>query len=640
MTIQSKTFRSLAVILLLTVCGGLYSFGVSPVFILDDETNLSGLEQVKKHGDVLEFISQGNAGPLGRSVSLATFALQADAWPNATQFKYVNILIHLLTGLFIYNLLSVVGRLLKWNIEKIFLLSFLSTALWLLSPIQVSTVLYVIQRMAQLSIFFTVIGLFLYLKGREWLLQGKLSQGYLIASLGLIAAGLLALFSKENGILLILYVWVIEATLLQSLPKPLGWNSWKSVFIYLPILIIIGYFLFTFRPESAYGGRDFTLIERLLTESRILFEYLANILVPNYFNQFNLFQDDYVTSKSLFEPKITIVAVAGLLSLFLSALFFRKRYPIFSFGVLWFLAGHALESTIVPLILYFEHRNYLALLGPVLALVYGFNYLINNDKLNVFMRKAMLGFAMGWSLIIMVATISEISLWRNPLLQSAHWAAEKPLSRFAQSHAASIYFVLNHPLEGLEYYQHMVKVFPDDPAPYTLWLFAACEFEEVPIPDMQLVLSRFARAKDNINVVMGLDKLLEHFSNDKKCSRLSPNILESIFSTLTNNPNITNMRGFIYVWYANWAAYQGDYATAIQRVEESLKYHSARKDVAKLQKLAWLVQLSRFEEAVTYIKQLRLEFNAIENKIHRGYLDSLERIALDFIKIKNENIQP
>jgi protein O-mannosyl-transferase len=607
MTIQSKSFRIFLLFLLLSVCGGLYSFGVSPVFILDDEPNLSELEQVKAHGNVLEFISQGNAGPLGRSVSLATFALQADAWPNATQFKYVNIIIHLLTGLFIYGLLSVVGRLLKWSIEKTFVLSFLSTALWLLSPIQVSTVLYVIQRMAQLSVFFTVIGLFLYLKGREWLSQGKLSQGYLIASLGLIVAGSLALFSKENGILIILYVWVIEATLLQSLPKPVGWNIWKSIFIYLPVLMIVGYFALTFHPEAAYSGRDFTLIERLLTESRILFDYIANILAPSYFNQLNLFQDDYVVSKNLFEPKTTIIAVIGLLSIFISALMLRKRYPIFSFGILWFLAGHALESTLVPLILYFEHRNYLALLGPVLALVYGFKYLINNDKLTMLMRKTFLGFAIGWSLIIMVATFSEISLWRNPLLQSVHWAAEKPLSRFAQSHAASMYLVLNHPQQALEYYQHMVEVFPDDPAPYTLWLFAACEFEEVPIPDMQLVLNRFALAKDSINTSMGLDKLLELFY-DKKCSRLSPNILENIFSALTNNPNITNGRGVIYAWYANWAASQGNYAAAIQRAEESLKYHSGRKDVLKLQKLSWLMQLSRFEETAAYIKQLRLEF--------------------------------
>jgi protein O-mannosyl-transferase len=626
MNIHSPITRSFLLILLLTFCGGLYSFGVSPLFILDDEPNLADLEQVKNHYNILEFISQGSAGPLGRPVSLASFALQADAWGNATQFKYVNIAIHLITGLFIYGLLNIIGRLLSWHTEKIFLLSFGSTALWLLSPIQVSTVLYVIQRMAQLSVFFTVIGLFFYLKGREWLSQGKLHQGYWISSLGLIIGGLLALFSKENGVLIILYLWVIEATLLHSLPKPAGWTIWKSIFIYFPVLMVIGYFVLTFQPETAYDTRPFTLVERLLTESRILFDYLGNILVPGYFNQLNLFQDDYIVSKSLFEPPTTIFAVLGLMTAFVSAILLRKRYPIFAFGVLWFLAGHALESTFVPLILYFEHRNYLALLSIVFALIYGFMYLINNERLTVVIRKAILGFVIGWSLLITTATISEVSLWRNPLLQSAHWAEQKPLSRFAQSHAASMYFVLNHPLKALEHYQHMLDVFPDDPAPYTLWLFAACEFEEVPIPDMQLVLGRFARAKDSINVIMGLDKLLEVFSN-QKCSRLSPNILESIFSTLISNPNLISNRGFIYIWYANWAANHGDYITAIQRVEESFKHPLAKKDVAKLQKLSWLMQLEQFEVAVKYISQLRTEFSSIENKVHREHLDNMERIA-------------
>lgn len=45
------------------------------------------------------------------------------------------------------------------------------------------------------------------------------------------------------------------------------------------------------------------------------------------------------------------------------------RYPIgrlLAFCPLFFLAGHAMESTILPLELYFEHRNYLPAMGVVL----------------------------------------------------------------------------------------------------------------------------------------------------------------------------------------------------------------------------------------------------------------------------------
>jgi tetratricopeptide (TPR) repeat protein len=628
---QSSAFRISLLIILLVLCGSLYSFGVSPLFILDDEPNLSELGRVKKYHNILEFISQGSAGPLGRPISLASFALQADAWADATQFKYVNIFIHLLIGIFIYNFLSIIGRILKWSQITTFRLSIICTTLWLLSPIQVSTVLYVVQRMAQLSVLFTIIGLVVYVKGREYLLQGKLKKGYITVSLGLILGGLLALFSKENGILIILYTWVVEATLFHSLPSPKGWKIWKSIFIYIPITIIISYFIFTFQPELAYSNRSFTLVERLYSESRILFSYLGNVFVPH---SFNLFQDDYVVSKSLFEPPSTFISLASWVILFFSAILLRKRYSVFSFGVLWYLAGHALESTIVPLILYFEHRNYLAVLGPLIILIACFSYLIQNNQLTTVIRKSFLGLSIGWALIIITSTISEISLWRNPLLQSVHWAEEKPLSRFAQSHAASMFLALNQPQKALEYYQYMANVFSDDPAPYTLWLFAACKYEEIPPPNMELALDRFFQAKESLHIATGLDPLLNAFTTGDKCKRFSPEIIEKMLSSLIANPNLTINRGLIYLYYANWTAYKGDYKLAIQHMDEALKYSIVKKDIAKLQKLAWLMQLNLFEEAVLYIKQLRLEFNSVENKIHASHLDSLEKIAVDFVKMK------
>jgi protein O-mannosyl-transferase len=637
MKISFSITRVTLLVLLFTFCGGLYSVGVSPVFILDDGPNLSELDYVKKHHSVLEFLSQGSAGPLGRPVSLLSFALQADEYPNATNFKYINIFIHLLIGIFIYHLLNLIGRLLEWKNQKVFWISFIGTALWLLSPIQVSTVLYVIQRMAQLSVLFIVIGLVAYLKGREWLSQGKLHQGYWLASLGLIVAGLLALFSKENGILIILYVWVIEATLLQSMSQPKGWLIWKSIFIYTPVAIIMGYFVVTFQPEFAYSNRAFNMTERLLSESRVLFSYLGNILVPGFFHSFNLFQDDYAISKSLFDPPITIIAVISWIILFFSALLLRKKATFFSFGVLWFLAGHALESTIVPLILYFEHRNYLALLGPLVALIVFLSYLIQSVRLTPIIRNSFLGLAMGWSLIIIISTASEISLWQNPLLQGVHWAEEKPLSRFAQSHAASLFLTLKQPQKALEYYQHMVNVFSDDPAPYTLWLFAACKYEEIPQPEMELVFKRFLNAKESIHIATGLDPLLTAFTTEDKCKRFPPEVLDKILSNLVANPNLTDNRGLMYVFYANWTAYKGDYSLAIKYIDEAFKYQITKKDIAKLQKLAWLMQLGLYEDAISYIKQLRKEFNTIENKVHASYLDSLEKIAVDLVKMRKEN---
>ena len=43
--------------------------------------------------------------------------------------------------------------------------------------------------------------------------------------------------------------------------------------------------------------------------------------------------------------------------------------PLVSFGIAWFLVGHGMESTFLPLEIVHEHRNYLPLFGILLAVV-------------------------------------------------------------------------------------------------------------------------------------------------------------------------------------------------------------------------------------------------------------------------------
>lgn len=629
MPIQSKSFRSILVISFLVLCGSLYSFGISPLFILDDEPSLSELAQVKEHHNFLEFIQAGTAGPLGRPISLLTFGLQADAWPNAMSFKSVNIGIHLLIAGLIYNLLMIIGRLLAWPLKKAFVISFACTAIWTLSPIQVSTVLYVVQRMAQLSVLFIVFGLLFYLKGRELLIQGKDTQGYIIASLGVILGGLLAIFSKENGILILLYVWVIEATLLTHLKAPRNWLYWKIVFIYLPVLMICSYFAITFHPASSYSNRLFTLSERLLSESRILLNYIGNIFLPGYFMKFNLFQDDYVVSKDILTPISTLFSVITVVVSFIAAILLRKKAPIFAFAILWFFAGHALESSFIPLVLYFEHRNYLALLGPVFGVTVGMFALIYSEKLTPLIHKALLGLSLGWCLLMTGSAFLEISLWRDPILQAVHWAEEKPFSRYAQSHVASMYLYMKQPEQAVERYKYMVEAFPDDVAPYFFWIDVACEYPDIAPPDFQFVYQRIkAVQKNNDGAITGMQNLLDTYVSGK-CQRFSPEIIENILSLLWNNPNLIGSRGVVSMWYANWSAFQGHYVSALQKVEDALNHNTPKKDIAKLQKLGWLMELGAFEEALKYIKQLRLEFNALQNRIHKEHLDKLESIAKD-----------
>lgn len=361
----------LFLILLTVVAGLVYLPGLSGGFLFDDYPNL---EDMGNYGGVVDletfraFIFSGWSGPTGRPVSLASFLLNDNTWPShAPRFKKTNLLIHILCGLLLCwttllllrNFKSVSERQAQW-------VAVLACALWLLHPYMVSTTLYVVQRMAQLATLFCLVGIAWYLCARMQLIRTP-RRAYISMSLALAMGTLLATFSKENGALLPLLILVIEFCLPKE-GKP-AWQ-WRAVFLWLPsiaiMLLLARYIDFSDNP---WPNRNFNQIERLLTETRIVSEYLLHLFVPRIEGN-GLYQDGYVISKGLFEPVSTFLAIAFLLMLIILAFFARKRAPLVTLAILFFFAAHLMESTVVGLELYFEHRNHLASLFLFLPLAY------------------------------------------------------------------------------------------------------------------------------------------------------------------------------------------------------------------------------------------------------------------------------
>jgi hypothetical protein len=189
-------------------------------------------------------------------------------------------------------------------------------------------------------------------------------------TLSLGAGTVLATLSKEIGFLLPAYILVLEATVLR---RPDGvplrhWRVWQGVFLVLPTLIVVAYLAMQFSyPEWIVARRGFTGWERLLTETQLLWVYVQKALFGIQ-SELGIYQTPPETSRSLFEP-LTLLAVTAWLGLSLFAVMRRRRFPLFSLAILWYLTGHMMESSVLSLELYFEHRNYLPVAGPVYALV-------------------------------------------------------------------------------------------------------------------------------------------------------------------------------------------------------------------------------------------------------------------------------
>lgn len=316
---------------------------------------------------------------IGRPMTMLTFAVQhafAESWVN-WQLKLGNVFIHLLIGGLFYAL---VIKLLEAPTLHARLsvpphwVALLAAGLWLSHPLFVSTVLYTVQRMAQLSTLWVVLGLLCYACYRSNWLERKPQLGEVLAlGLWLFVITIMAVLSKENGLLLL---WLIPAVELcfysgrvngcyVAKLKVLTW-----VALVAPLFVVaVFYWVSPDWFERQYIHRDYTLAERVMTQARVLWHYLVWLVIPNV-NCLGLHHDDIVISRELWKPASTLLALLSWPLLIALAVWKRKRWPLFLFAVLFYLIGHAMESSVLGLEMVYEHRNYMPLMGVFFLLAW------------------------------------------------------------------------------------------------------------------------------------------------------------------------------------------------------------------------------------------------------------------------------
>lgn len=369
---RMSILRFVGLIGLLVLVAAVYWAGLSGPFVFDDFPAL--VDNSRLHVGSLSFSElwraafSFNPGGTGRQLAMLSFALNyalggLDPWG----WKVGGLLVHLVNTALVYalcvRLLSLAGveRLLHWSAAAIALL-------WAVHPLQVSTVLYVVQRMEILSLTFVLLALLAYLRGRQAQIQGARGWVWLALCAPLL---LLALGAKETALLLPLYTLALELTLLRFDGCTSGqkrfWRWGYAIGCLIVLVVFVAVVIPAYTAPQAYAIRDFTAGERVLTQFRVLPMYLGQILFPSP-ALMPFYYDDLQASRGLLEPITTIAGAFLLLALFAIAWVFRKRAPLLSLGLLWFFASHAITSNVLALELVFEHRNYFAILGVLLAI--------------------------------------------------------------------------------------------------------------------------------------------------------------------------------------------------------------------------------------------------------------------------------
>lgn len=351
--------------------------GVGGGYVLDDVQNIirnAALHVRSLDADAwLAAAFSSPASLMQRPLAMLTFAANHYfTGLDPVPMKLTNIAIHALNALLVLGLARQLLALSARDIpehRRDWSAAFVATA-WALHPINLTAVLYVVQRMESLAHTFVFAGLLLYLAGRRRQLAGERhAWGLLLA--GLLPCTALGLLAKESAVLLPLYAFLVELCVL-GFRDGTGRRDAKLVATYLVVLLVpallgLAWLLPGVTSDGALAIRDFTLAERLMTEPRVVLDYLRWSLLPDL-GQMGLYHDDYPLSRGLLQPPSTVLAMLAIAALAGAALLWRARRPLVALGLLWFLGAQLLTATVIPLELVYEHRNYFASLGIALVL--------------------------------------------------------------------------------------------------------------------------------------------------------------------------------------------------------------------------------------------------------------------------------
>jgi hypothetical protein len=263
----------------------------------------------------------------------------------------------------------------------------------MLLPINLTGVLYVVQRMESMANLFVLIGLIGYVAGRRRSLgygitsaidiapAGRDRRGeFLLCLLSITVPTALGVLAKETAVMLPFYALLVEWAIFRfAAVDTSGIPVSDKVFdrriigmflliVFVPLIVGLAWLLPGIVRPANWATRDFTLSTRLLSEARIVVNYIVWTLLPTP-HALSFYHDNFRISTGLLSPVSTFVSIGVLTVLIASMLWMRGRLPLVSLGISLFLGCHLLTGTILPLELVYEHRNYFASFGLLLAIV-------------------------------------------------------------------------------------------------------------------------------------------------------------------------------------------------------------------------------------------------------------------------------
>ncbi|MFA5179929.1 MAG: tetratricopeptide repeat protein [Syntrophales bacterium] len=377
-----------------------------------------------------------------RPLSYLSFALNYH-YDGLNVFGYhiVNFAVHYLTAgfifLFIFKLLQLPLLKDRYGVNA-YSIAILATFLWALNPTQVSTVSYIVQRMAGLAGLFTIMVMYFYLAARTTEKRAY-AIGLFIVSFVL---ALLGFAAKENMAMLPFTLFLFDLFMIQGISKAtLRKNIVPGLLCALLVVLIgLAYTGFASLSGQYENIRPFTMWERLLTQPRVILYYIGLLLYPANVRLMLLHDMDF--SKSILDPWTTMPAIGIVLMILAFAILMSRKRPLISFCIIFFFLNHLIEGSFIALELVYEHRNYV----PAMLFFVPLAVFILNIIDHFSYRRSLQGAVAGGAILILVfwgdSTYTRNEIFRTEINLWMDNAEKAPRMSRPHNNLGGTYWVL------------------------------------------------------------------------------------------------------------------------------------------------------------------------------------------------------
>jgi Tfp pilus assembly protein PilF len=388
-----------------------------------------------------------------RPIPYITFAVNYYfSGTDPAPYRLVNILIHFLNMFLVYCLLY---HLIRGRVDKKYLYYLIGffALFWGLHPTASQSVTYIVQRMASIMATFYLATILFYILGRE---RGNRTC-FILSGVSF----LFACLSKENAVILPVIIWLIE---LHFFSKDAKRFIKKSVpYIIGAALLITAAYLINFSEinrffSESYARWEFTMYERVITEFRVVIYYLTLLFFP-YHKRLTI-EHYFTPSTSLISPITTLASLLFIIALISFAVSRFKKDRLLSFGILFYFANLAIESSIIALDLAFEHRLYIPSMGLLFVLAAIFIRIKHLLEKKVIARTAI---AFGAALVLLLSynTYKRNMVYSDEVTFLSDAIKKAPKRAWLYNNLANVFKRRGQPGEAEKNYMMALEANPD-----------------------------------------------------------------------------------------------------------------------------------------------------------------------------------